>query len=131
MNEEEKNAINFFKKLEFDEYEWWYDGEEYETREETEIVFEKAQKTILNLIDKQQEEIEELKRDYEIITDDMKNHNVVYTDMPEFEERYISKDKIRDKIEQLEKEKDLYFEKQIIQGKINLLKELLGEKNNE
>lgn len=39
----------------------------------------------------------------------------------------ISKDKIRDKIKQLEKEKNLYFEKQVMQGKIDLLKELLEE----
>ena len=34
---------------------------------------------------------------------------------------------IRDKIEELEKEKNNYFEKQVIQGRIELLKDLLGE----
>ena len=64
MNEEEKNAIKFLQKLEFDEYEWWYSGEEYETREEIEKAFEKAQEIIINLIDKQQKEIEHLQEKY-------------------------------------------------------------------
>lgn len=44
---------------------------------------------------------------------------------------YISKDKIRAKISELEVEKEKYFEKQVIQGRIDLLKELLEENNND
>ena len=50
-----------------------------------------------------------------------------YFDKGYFKETFISKNKIREKIEKLEKEKNMYFEKQIIQGKIDLLKELLEE----
>ena len=105
----------------------------------TDTELEYSLKTLLDLYNKQKEEIEDLKRDYEIITDDMKNHNVVYTDMPEFEERYISKDKIKDNIKELEIlkmtsfanneiSKQVYKEQiDLINMQINVLKNLLEE----
>ena len=76
---------------------------------------------ILNLIDKQQEEIEDLR----IIADDIEEHNIVYTDTPEFEDRFISKDKIRDKIKELEDDK--YEHLLARENIIKTLEELLGE----
>ena len=44
---------------------------------------------------KQKAEIKQLKEDYQILKDDIEEHNIAYVDTPEFEEKYISKDKIR------------------------------------
>ena len=44
-----------------------------------------------------------------------------------FKKNFIAKDKIKGKIKELEELKEKYFEKQIIQGRIDLLKELLEE----
>ena len=41
-------------------------------------------------------EIEKLKEAYQILKDDIEGHRIAYVDTPEFEENYISKDKIRD-----------------------------------
>ena len=42
------------------------------------------------------DKIEQMKEDYQILKDDIEGHRIVYVDTPEFEENYISKDKIRD-----------------------------------
>lgn len=55
----------------------------------------KAIDIIDELIEKQQKEIEE----NQILIDDIKDHRIVYIDTPEFEEKFISKDKIKEKIE--------------------------------
>ena len=60
---------------------------------------------ILSLINKQQKEIEELKEDYQILKDDIEGHRIAYVDTPGFEEKYISKDKIRELKEKVEKER--------------------------
>ena len=79
--------------------------------------------TILRLINEEQREIDELKEHI--------RKRIAYTqdlekDLFENCENYVvSKDKIRDKIKELEEEKNNYFEKQVIQGRIDLLKELL------
>lgn len=138
MNEEEKQAIKELqnKHIFFSEYEAI---EDYET--------ENNINTILNLIDKQQEEIkarleeidslykmmsakddkiEQMKEDYQILKDDIEGHKVVYVDTPEFEENYISKDKIRhirDKAECM----DYYSLNDVIDD----LSKLLGDENNE
>lgn len=92
MSEEEKKAIQCFKLikegLENNGQEYW----SFNTLNPKEI------ETILNLLDKQQKEIEE----NQVLIDDIKEHNIVYIDTPEFEEKFISKDKIREKIKELE-----------------------------
>ena len=45
---------------------------------------------------KQKAEIEQLKKDYQILKDDIEGYNVVYVDTPECEENYISKNKIKE-----------------------------------
>lgn len=123
MTEEEKKAI---EKLSSKQNETtWVDTIRQIKREEINdavITRQKYITTLLNLIQKQQKEIEELKNKI------AKRQWVKVKENGEVEPLfYISKDKIRDKIKELEKEKDLYFEKQIMQGKIDLLKELLEE----
>ena len=86
MNEEENQA---FKILHF------YNSEDYGTEE-----LKKYIKIIVNLVEKQQKEIE----NYQILKDDIEEHNIVYVDTPEFEEKYISKDKIIEKIDLIDKE---------------------------
>ena len=76
---------------------------------------------ILSLIDKQQKEIE----NYQILKDDIEGHNVVYVDTPEFEEKYISKDKIREKIKDLEENNN--GDNYSLTNVIMILKNLLGE----
>ena len=39
--------------------------------------------------------LEQMGLDYQILKDDIEEHNIAYVDTPEFEEKYISKDKIR------------------------------------
>lgn len=84
MNEEEKKAID---KLQYtiEINQNILDGIEIDEQ----VI--KSMETTLNLIDKQQKEIE----NYQILKDDIEGHNIVYVDTPEFEEKYISKDEIR------------------------------------
>lgn len=124
MSEEEKNAINFLQKLEFDEYEWWYFGEEYKTVEETEKAFEKAQKIIIDLIEKQQKLIEECESG-DVFTENQMRYLEKY-----IEDNYIRKAKIKDKIKELEillNNTETATTGQEIFYKISLLKELLEE----
>ena len=53
-----------------------------------------------NLIDNQQKEIEE----NQVLIDDIEDHRIVYIDTPEFEEKFISKDKIREIIAEYKKQ---------------------------
>ena len=46
----------------------------------------------------------ELKTHYEIICDDLEEHNLIYTDTPEFKENYIQKLKINETIKELQNE---------------------------
>lgn len=86
-------------------------------------------KTLLNLIDRLQRENEDLR----ILKDDLEDRRFIYTDTPEFEDAYIPKSKIRDKIKELENEiKYEENEKVLVQlGKQKMvLEELLESKNN-
>lgn len=49
--------------------------------------------------------LEQYGEEYQILKDDIEGHRIAYVDTPEFEENYISKDKIKGKIEELKKEK--------------------------
>lgn len=86
MNKKEKDAIKYLEFLSNEKCEC-----------EACQRAKKEYKTILNLLDKQQKEIEDLK----VIADDIKDHRIVYVDTPEFEEKYISKDKIREKMQEI------------------------------
>jgi len=59
MNEEEKQSLEIIKGLEFYEYEWYVRTDKFEGHADEAVgKVEKAIQTILNLIDKQQKEIE-------------------------------------------------------------------------
>lgn len=107
----------------------------------------KAIETVLNMLKEQEEKNKELMDEYhkrvqeridleqelKILQDDIEDKRIVYVDTPEFEDNYISKQKIVDKIDELEQkaisyghliDKDEAFK---IECEINVLEELLEE----
>lgn len=168
MNEEEKQALEILKGLEFEEYDWYVKTDKIEGHANDVVEkVEKALQIILNLVEKQQKqikilkdnlveerafckstletlkncvdkdylhkmisfkdgEIEKLKEDYQILKDDIEGHRIVYVDTPEFEEKYISKDKIKEKIEEL-KNRKIGASTGIYAIQVDILEELLGE----
>ena len=104
MNEEEKQAIEYIRNCLDDEYDF-----KNATRQKDKEVY----KIILKLIEKQQKEIE----NYQVLKDDIEGHRIVYVDTPEFEEKCISKDKLKEIIEEqkkfLSKESSKYDEDDI------------------
>lgn len=135
-------------------------------KDETDI---KAIDLILNLIEKQQKEIEEKttillagaekvkqlekgnrslmesrikwknryykekekNKENQVLIDDIKDHRIVYIDTPEFEEKFISKDKIREKINYYRKYCGYDGVTMIGNTQLKELEELLEENNNE
>ena len=85
MSEEEIKAYNFLK--------FYSNDTENEYFDENYCFDKKYAKTIIKLINKQQKEIEELKKDKKALVD---NYNKVLSS-------FISKDKIREKIKELDK----------------------------
>jgi hypothetical protein len=89
MSKEEKEAIETFKNIVIQEYDWWINKDDYAESNVEEA--NDAIKTILKLIEKQQKEIEELKED--------NNHQWEERCKLTFKlQNSISKDKIREKI---------------------------------
>lgn len=131
MNKEEQEALEIIKGLEFYDYEWYVHTDKIEGHAD-EVVgeVEKAIETIVNLIDKQQKLIEELRETCN-----------KYNDMRHFElvaHKYVSKDKIKEKIDELGKEYNNLFTEALSLDTMNInshrydamktvLEELLGE----
>ena len=78
-------------------------------------------------------------KELEVLEDDLKDKRVVYIDTPEFAENYIPKQKVKDKIEELNNNrpylmkfedwrKKEYTNEDIIQNCIEVLEELLEDK---
>lgn len=98
------------------------------------------EKTIdcINAIDHILEEREEDKKkikELEVLEDDLKDKRIVYADTPEFEEKFIPKQKVKEKIEEnnklIEKCKDElehYGEIYLYEHDNKILKELLEDK---
>lgn len=73
----------------------------------------------------------------QVLEDDLKDKRIVYVDTPEFEEKFIPKQKVKDKIKELKQEKNRRvklgifilkdYENQHILGEISSLEELLEE----
>ena len=93
MSEEEKKAIEIIKGLYIEEYDW-YEDSKYCTGHSGKAVtiVENSLKTILNLIDNQQKEIEKL---------NFENHMIKKWN-EQLDTNCISKDKIREKIKEIE-----------------------------
>lgn len=93
LSDEEKKAIKEVKH--FNELTRYWQEEEYEEKEIAEYIT-----TILNLIEKQSKEIEELKKPKYII-------NCKTNEITKLTNDFVSKDKIKAKIEELENEKNI------------------------
>lgn len=130
MNEEEQKAIEYFKNLDIS----------FNTLLRIELKgFENAVNTIINLIEKQQKEIEEkttilltgaekvkqLEKEITELKEEYKNEQLA--ELKELN-NYIRKDKIREKIKELESHswRDGYMTK-FDEYAMHYLKELLGE----
>ena len=94
-----------------------------------------GRKGIKENVKKLQKKIKEL----EVLEDDLKDKRVVYIDTPEFAENYIPKQKVKDKIEELNNNrpylmkfedwrKKEYTNEDIIRNCIEVLEELLEDK---
>lgn len=96
------------------------------------------EKTIdcINAIDHILEEREEDKKkikELEVLEDDLKDKRIAYVDTPEFEEKFIAKQKVKEKIEEIKEDKESkYFDKFLmtrdIDYAIEILEELLEDK---
>ena len=98
------------------------------------------EKTIdcINAIDHILEEREEDKKrikELEVLEDDLKDKRIVYVDTPEFEEKFIPKQKVKEELEKAEKENEPYEQHNkesrmywINEGKMSLAKKLLEDK---
>lgn len=86
MNNKEKNAVEYLKTR-------LYGNESCKYID----VAQEDLRIFINLIDSLQKENEELK----ILKDDIQDKRIVYVDTPEFEENYISAQKIKDELEEL------------------------------
>lgn len=151
MSEEEKKAIEYLKDKDIDIV---YGNKEYYNS----VVYKKAVKTILNLIEKQQKEIERLENIKNIcpITNtsgmkcELKEKAIIGIgiDIDNFYDDYIAKSKIKNKIEQIQKDYEetlkkvdfkeiekmnkIIFRGITLEGQRSVLKELLeSEENNE
>lgn len=123
MSEEEKEAIEYWKNY-MNILHW-----------NTQLASEHYMKILLNLIDKLQEENEELKKDNKMLNEMVcsgKQIPFLYT-TPKFttNENFISKDKIRNKIEELEDIEQEEIDYSRIKFAIIVLEELLGDDINE
>lgn len=83
----------------------------------------------------EREEYKKRIKELEVLEDDLKDKRIVYVDTPEFEEKFIAKQKIKEELEEAEKENEPYekYNKEsraywINQGKISLAKKLLEDK---
>ena len=74
-------------------------------------------------------------KELEVLEDDLKDKRIAYVDTPEFEEKFIAKQKVKEELEKAKKENEPYeiHNKEsrmfwINQGKIRLAKKLLEDK---
>lgn len=98
------------------------------------ITFENG--TEINVIEKKYfDKLVEKIKELQVLEDDLKDKRIVYVDTPEFEEKFIPKQKVKDKIEEnnklIEKCKDElehYGEIYLYEHDNKILKELLEDK---
>ncbi len=105
------------------------DMQDSANREITEL--KKQNRELIDEYHKRVQEVIDLEQDIKILQDDFEDKRLVYIDTPEFQDSYIPKQKIKDKIEDLEKKmKYEQNEKALIHlhKQIKILKELLEDK---
>lgn len=94
---------------------------------------------VLELLERYKEFLAEREEDkkrierLQVLEDDLKDKRIVYVDTPEFEEKFIPKQKVKDKIEEIKEDKESkYFDKFLmtrdIDYAIEILEELLEDK---
>lgn len=96
MSEEEREAINIIKGLGID----IYDGKSQVIPGDVTTKINTSIYTILNLIEKQQKELEQEKEKNK----ELEKYKTYYEEMEEVNKKFIAVDKIKEKIEELEKE---------------------------
>lgn len=89
-------------------------------------------KAIDHILAEREEDKKRIK-ELEVLEDDLKDKRIVYVDTPEFEEKFIPKQKVKDKIEEIKEDKESkYFDKFLmtrdIDYAIEILEELLEDK---
>ena len=133
---EEIKAIETLKNIVIQEYDWWINKGDYAESNVKEA--NDAIKTILNLIEKQQKEINKLKEQNKKYQRIEKGTTIIYKSKAKYvredriEKYYVNKNKIRNKIKELEKIKNTevnifshdFF---TLERTIKVLQELLGE----
>lgn len=89
---------------------------------------------IENLLAEREEDKKKIDK-LQVLEDDLKDKRIVYVDTPEFEEKFIAKQKVKEELEKAKKENEPYeiHNKEsrmfwINQGKIRLAKKLLEDK---
>ena len=89
---------------------------------------------IENLLAKREEDKKKIDK-LQVLEDDLKDKRIVYVDTPEFEEKFIAKQKVKEELEEAEKENEPYEQHNkesriywINKGKISLAKKLLEDK---
>ena len=87
-------------------------------------IVQEACKVILSDYKRVLKENEELKRNYKILKDDIEDERIVYIDTPEFEQRYIPVQKVKDKIEELKNNLHTIEHYETV-GAIHVLRELI------
>lgn len=85
------NLLNFFKT------HGWIPNMSRETNINETI------EAIDNILAEREEDKKRIK-ELEVLEDDLKDKRIVYVDTPEFEEEFIPKQKVKDKIEELKKD---------------------------
>ena len=112
LSDEEKKAIESLKNIAI------YIGDNYTFSQQGIRNLRENLRIVLPVIEKQSKEIEELKKPKYVI-------NFETNEITKLTNDFVSKDKIKAKIEELENEKEKYFEKQVIQHEIEILQSLL------
>ena len=129
MNEEEKKVIEeLSKKAVICNYE----ERDYPNM----ICFKKDMIIALNLIEKLQKENEELKNK---LLDTLEGQKVIKEETPQYiKENYISKEEVKDKIEELKQEKGKHgncliemYEDELVNRDIKILQELIEEREEK
>ena len=101
---------------------------------------EKQNRELMEEYHKKVQEVIDLEQDIKILQDDFEDKRLVYIDTPEFQDSYISKQKIKDKIEEFKNENyqialdsEVAFDTGIMKNnlKIQVLKELLQESEDK
>ena len=140
MNEEEKQAIDWLKD-ELDDEKKSHKNCNYSYKGVTGLYGNNEVEIALKLIEKQQKEIEKLedknKTLERLLQGDLYEMYKYYRELANsYQANCISKDKIKEKIEEVEKKKEkteildfkaFYSIKEIKNIEINILKEILGE----